>query len=86
MWLAANSQFKSDSDLQKYEKARKLKVHAFRRARPLPVTLRAGSACPALADTMHAHIRCAPPRPPPPALPRPWPARRPGRRVELGGL
>ncbi|KAK9837437.1 hypothetical protein WJX81_002314 [Elliptochloris bilobata] len=27
VWLAANSQFKSESDLQKYEKARKLKLH-----------------------------------------------------------
>jgi len=26
VWLAANSMFKSDSDLAKYEKARKLKV------------------------------------------------------------
>lgn len=26
MWLAANSTFKSDSDLAKYEKARRLKV------------------------------------------------------------
>ncbi len=26
VWLAANSQFKSESDLQKYEKARKLKA------------------------------------------------------------
>jgi hypothetical protein len=26
VWLAANSLFKSDSDLAKYEKARKLKV------------------------------------------------------------
>ena len=26
VWLAANSKFKSDSDLAKYEKARKLKV------------------------------------------------------------
>lgn len=26
VWLAANSTFKSDSDLAKYEKARKLKV------------------------------------------------------------
>ena len=26
VWLAANSVFKSDSDLAKYEKARKLKV------------------------------------------------------------
>jgi hypothetical protein len=31
VWLAANSTFKSDSDLAKYEKARKLKVHS-----PLP--------------------------------------------------
>ena len=30
VWLAANSQFKSDSDLQKYEKARKLKAWALR--------------------------------------------------------
>ena len=28
VWLAANSQFKSESDLQKYEKARKLKACA----------------------------------------------------------
>ena len=28
MWLAANSTFKADSDLAKYEKARKLKVSA----------------------------------------------------------
>lgn len=28
VWLAANSTFKSDSDLAKYEKARKLKVRA----------------------------------------------------------
>lgn len=27
VWLAANSTFKSDSDLAKYEKARKLKVN-----------------------------------------------------------
>ena len=27
VWLAANSGFKADSDLQKYEKARKLKDH-----------------------------------------------------------
>ena len=32
VWLAANSLFKSDSDLAKYEKARKLKV----RHHPLP--------------------------------------------------
>ena len=30
VWLAANSTFKSDSDLAKYEKARKLKVCAYR--------------------------------------------------------
>ena len=28
VWLAANSTFKADSDLAKYEKARKLKVRA----------------------------------------------------------
>lgn len=28
VWLAANSTFKSDSDLAKYEKARKLKVNS----------------------------------------------------------
>jgi len=54
VWLAANSQFKSDSDLQKYEKARKLKVRASRRACPPPVTLRAWRRIPALADAMQA--------------------------------
>ena len=34
VWLAANSMFKSDSDLAKYEKARKLKAWL-----PLPSTL-----------------------------------------------
>ncbi len=35
VWLAANSTFKSDSDLAKYEKARKLKVHPHCQPAPL---------------------------------------------------
>ena len=41
VWLAANSTFKSDSDLAKYEKARKLKVHRHSTCKPhthMPVT------------------------------------------------
>ena len=45
VWLAANSLFKSDSDLAKYEKARKLKVR--RPLMPLP-----GSEC-----RIHGEIR-----------------------------
>ena len=38
VWLAANSTFKSDSDLAKYEKARKLKVLTAPPPPPLPHT------------------------------------------------
>jgi len=73
VWLAANSQFKSDSDLQKYEKARKLKVRA-RRAAPV-----GRLSCSELAARGRAGGHHAGARP----VPSPLASRRP-RRPGLG--
>ena len=49
VWLAANSSFKSDSDLAKYEKARKLKdfIGPIRRAMIAPTSILAIAGQPA---------------------------------------